>query len=143
MSLFNMFKSQVDVPVNGEMALVIALIYAIAADGEIAREEIGHLHSVLGGDAGPKIELGLKYMRTKKPAEFVEEFAPRLNRQQKLCILLNVIDSVMSDGHAAPEEQALVKTFQDHFGLDDATIEPYFSTLVIKNDRSVLKQKGF
>lgn len=142
MGLFSMFRSQVEPDVTPRQSLVISMIYAIAADGEIAREEIGHLHSILGHGIEHELEFALKYVRAIKPSQFLEVNARNLTRQQQLCIILNMIDSVMSDGHAAPEEQALIKQYQQGFGLDDATLEPYFTTLVVKNDRSVLDGPG-
>lgn len=142
MSLFNMFKSQVSIDLDPHLGLVVALVYSIAADGEIAREEIGHLHSVLGPEGARHLETAVKYVRSTPPEKFLDDLAPLCDRQQRLCILLNVIDSVMADGFAAPEEQALVKQFQTKFGFDDATLEPYFSTLVVKNDRSILQKRG-
>jgi hypothetical protein len=49
-----------------------------------------------------------------------------------------MIDSAMADGEAEPGERDLIVRFQQAFGFDDSKLEPYFRTLVAKNERSIL-----
>ncbi len=49
-----------------------------------------------------------------------------------------MIDSVMADGEAESEEQALFGKFSQAFGMSEADLEPHFRTLIAKNDRGVL-----
>ncbi len=138
--MFGMFKSQsaaLDLtPRNG---LAVSLIYCMGADGEMDEEEIGHLVSVLGrGATRQQLDAILRYARATKPEQFLAEIAPRLRADQKLCIVLNMIDSAMSDGEAEPGEQQLITRFAEAFGLSEAELTPYFRALVAKNDRSVL-----
>ena len=63
---------------------------------------------------------------------------PRLRPEQRLCIVLNMIDSAMADGEAEQGEQQLVTQFAEAFGLTEAELTPHFRTLVAKNDRAVL-----
>ena len=64
--------------------------------------------------------------------------APILRPEQRLCIILNMIDSAMADGEAEPQEQQLIMQFAQAFGLTENDLTPHFRTLVAKNDRSVL-----
>lgn len=139
MSLFNMFKSQVSLDLTPRNALAVSLIYCMGSDGEIDPEEVGHLVSVLGrGATREQLDRAVKYARGTPPDQFLEAVAPRLDEAQRLCIVLNMIDSAMADGQAERGEQELIAKFQQAFGLDDAKLEPYFRALMAKNDRSVL-----
>jgi uncharacterized tellurite resistance protein B-like protein len=139
MGLFDMFKAAAPLDVTPRRALVVALIQCMGSDGEIDPEEVAHLVSVLGRTATQdELDRCLKYARSTSPAAFLAEVAPKLNREQRLCILLNMIDSAMADGEAEPGERELIIQYQQAFGFDDATIEPYFKALVAKNERGVL-----
>jgi len=139
MGLFDMFKGGAPLELSPRRALAVSLVYVMAADGELAPEEAGHLISVLGRSATrDELERCFRYARSTPPQQFVAEIAPKLNQQQKLCILLNMIDSAMADGVAEQAERDLIASFQQAFGFDDQTLEPYFRALVGKNDRSVL-----
>jgi uncharacterized tellurite resistance protein B-like protein len=140
MPMFGMFKSQsATFDLTPRNCLAVSLIYCMGADGEIDPEEVGHLTSVLGRNATRgDLEACLRYVRSTLPEQFMEAAAPRLRTDQKLCILLNMIDSAMSDGEAEQGEQDLVMNFARGFGVAEADLEPHFRTLVAKNDRSVL-----
>jgi len=139
MGLFDMFKGGAPLEITPRRALVMSLFYCMGADGEIDPEEVGHLMSVLGRDATrEELDRCLRHARSTPPERFLEETAPKLNEQQRLCILLNMIDSAMADGEAEAGERDLIARFQQAFGFDDAKLGPYFQALVAKNDRTVL-----
>ncbi|MGF3025232.1 TerB family tellurite resistance protein [Methylobacterium aquaticum] len=134
-----MFKSQTSLDLTPRTCLAVSLIYCMGADGEIDPEEIGHLMSVLGRNATRQhLDSAVRYVRATQPAQFLADAAPRLRPDQKLCIILNMIDSAMSDGEAEPGEQQLIMQFAQAFGLSENDLTPYFQTLVAKNDRAVL-----
>jgi uncharacterized membrane protein YebE (DUF533 family) len=111
-------------------------------------EEIGHLLSVIGG-ATERGQIGvgannralldqaIRIARTKPVDQFLAEVTPMLTDAQRMCILLNLVDSAMSDGEAEGEEQDLVAKFQRAFGISDERFVPFFEALHAKNDRSV------
>lgn len=137
--MFGMFKSQSALDLTPRNALIVSLVHCMGADGEMDQEEIAHLFSVLGPNATrANLDACVKYARATPPAAFLAEVASKLNAAQKLCILLNMIDSAMSDGEAEAGEQALVTQYAQAFGLSEAELEPYFRSLVAKNDRAVL-----
>ena len=139
MGLFDRFKGSAPFELNPRRALVVSLIYCMGSDGEIDPEEVGHLVSVLGRNATrEELDRCFKYTRSTPAERFLEEATPNLNEQQRLCILLNMIDSAMADGEAEQGERDLIARFQQAFGFDDAKLGPYFQALVAKNDRSVL-----
>ncbi|GJE01600.1 tellurite resistance TerB family protein [Methylobacterium isbiliense] len=137
--MFNMFKSQVSLELTPRNCLAVSLIYCMASDGELDPEEVGHLMSVLGRNTTrQQLDAVLRYARATRPPEFLAAAAPNLRPEQRLCIILNMIDSAMADGEAEPEEQQLIMQFSQAFGLTENDLTPYFRTLVAKNDRSVL-----
>lgn len=137
--MFGLFKSQTTLDLNPRNALVVSLVYCMGADGEMDQEEIAHLFSVLGPRATREnLDACVMYARGTPADAFLNAVAATLNPAQKLCILLNMIDSAMADGEAEAAEQELVRKFQAAFGMPDAELEPYFRTLVAKNDRAVL-----
>ncbi|MBC4018719.1 tellurite resistance TerB family protein [Siccirubricoccus deserti] len=138
--MFGLFKSQAaSLELTPRNCLVVSLVYCMGADGEMDEEEIGHLVSVLGRNASrQQMDSILRYVRATQPAQFLADAAPRLRPEQKLCIVLNMIDSAMADGEAEQGEQQLVMQFAEAFGLTEAELTPHFRTLVAKNDRAVL-----
>ncbi|WP_235951553.1 tellurite resistance TerB family protein [Falsiroseomonas algicola] len=138
--MFGMFKSQAPAfDLTPRNCLVASLLYCMASDGEMDQEEIGHLLSVMGpGATRQALDNALRYCRATPAEQFAAAAAPKLRHDQKLCILLNMIDSAMSDGQAEPEEQRLVMGFVQAFGISEAELEPHFRSLTAKNDRAVL-----
>lgn len=137
--MFNMFKPQASLDLTPRNCLAASLIYCMASDGEIDPEEIGHLISVLGRNATrSQLDAVLRYTRATQPAQFLADAAPRLRPDQRLCIVLNMIDSAMADGEAEPGEERLILQFAQAFALPESELTPHFRTLVAKNDRAVL-----
>lgn len=137
--MFNMFKSQASLDLTPRNCLAVSLIYCMGADGEVDPEEIGHLMSVLGRNVTrQQLDAVLRYARSTQSAQFLADAAPNLRPEQRLCIILNMIDSAMADGEAEPGEQQLIMQFAQAFGLTENDLTPYFRTLVAKNDRAVL-----
>jgi uncharacterized tellurite resistance protein B-like protein len=148
MGLFDLFKGDTSVEMTPHLAFATSLIYMIGADGKIENEEVGQLLAVLGGDSqGGTIGVGannkqlldraVKYAQSNSPQQFLEEVSPILTDAQKMCILLNMLDSSLSDGEADRTEQVLFAQFMEAFGVSEERFTPYFEVLVMKNDRSV------
>ncbi len=154
MGLFDMFKSDSGDKMTPHLAFATSLIYMMSADGEIDHEEIGHLLSVLGGEEQSNGTVGVgaqnqalldnavKYRRKNPIDTFLQEAAPLLSDAQKMCILVNLIDSSLVDGQPEPEEQALFGKFLQAFGVSEARFRPFFEVIVLKNDRSVFTNQN-
>lgn len=154
MGLFDMFKSDSGDKMTPHLAFATSLIYMMSADGEIDHEEIGHLLSVLGGEEQGNGTVGVgaqnqalldnavKYRRKNSIDTFLQEAAPLLSDAQKMCILVNLIDSSLVDGQPEPEEQALFGKFLQAFGVSEARFRPFFEVIVLKNDRSVFTNQN-
>jgi len=148
MGLFDMFKADQGQQMTPHLAFATSLVYVMGADGEMDPEEIGHLLSVLGGaSSGGTIGVGannkalldqaIRTVRTKPLDQFLQEVTPILTDAQRVCILMNLVDSALADGQPEREEQELIGKFQRSFGISDERFRPFFEAICMKNDRSV------
>ncbi|WP_157670754.1 TerB family tellurite resistance protein [Chitinibacter sp. FCG-7] len=149
MGLFDMFKSDNSQTITPHFAFATGLLYMMSADGEMDNEEIGHLLSVLGGAKSSSGAIGvgaqnkqlldraINYRQKNSLDQYLADVTPILTDAQKMCILMNLLDSAFSDGEAEPEEQAMFAKIQAAFGISDERFKPFFEVLMIKNDRSV------
>jgi uncharacterized tellurite resistance protein B-like protein len=135
MGLFDAFKSEPP-KLTARLTLAVGLLYMLAADGQIEAEEVGQLQSVVGGDQ-ELISNAVKYIRVVKYEQFLTEASTLLNPQQKLCLLINMADSLLSDGRAEMSEQKAFHEALSHFGMTEDSFKMYFETIAIKNNRSV------
>ena len=135
MGLFDVFKSD-PVKLTPRLALAVGLLYMMASDGQIESEEIGQLQSVVGGEQ-ELINTAVKYLRSVKYEQFLTDAAAMLNERQKLCLLINMADSLLSDGRAEQSEQQAFGKALSQFGMSEDGFKVYFETLAIKNNRSV------
>lgn len=140
MGLFDVFKGDATLALTPKLAFAASLIYMMSADGQIEEEEIGQLVSAIGGDRAT-LDNAVKYVRKNKVEAFLDQAAPTLSEPQKLCILTNLCDSLLTDGNAASAEQALFGKFLSAFGFSEDRFRPYFEVIAIKNDRSVLDKQ--
>ena len=135
MGLFDAFKSEPP-KLSPRLALAVGLLFMMAADGEIESEEIGQLQSVVGGD-GDLIQSAIKYIRSIKYEQFLADASTLLNSQQKLCVLINMADSLLSDGHADAAEEKIFIQALTAFGMTEDGFKPHFQTIALKNNRSI------
>lgn len=119
------------------LALAVAMLYMIASDGEIEDQESSQLQSVLGGDK-EVLRYGLAYVKSTSIDEFLQDAPEVLSHKDRLCILANVCDSLLSDGHADDEELVLFYRMVNAMGLNAKAFDPYYTTIAIKNDKTVL-----
>ena len=134
MGFFNKFSSKVEL--TPAIALATSMIYMMASDGEIADEELNYLavklHAI--GDAERLIELSHKYSKRQDLEAFQKEANEKLTKEQKLTILANLIDILLSDGEADENEQELFFSFVEAFDISEDDIQPYIDILSVKND---------
>jgi uncharacterized tellurite resistance protein B-like protein len=154
MGLFDMFRSDTGTEMTPHLAFAISLLYMMSADGEIDKEEIGHLLAVLGGqDRGDGVigvgaqnqallDNAIKYRRSNSVDTFLGAAAPILSDAQKICILINLVDSSLADSTPEREEQELFGKFMQAFGINEDRFRPFFEVVALKNDRSVFTNKN-
>lgn len=122
-----------------QLALAASMLYMMSVDGSMAEEEIGQLNVVIGRSEG-LLQAGLKYVRQNKFQQFISETSAMLNTAQKLCILTNVCDSMMSDGEVADIEMELFRRMLTAFNLSEKKFQPYFTILSRKNNKPEEKE---
>jgi len=135
MGLFDIFKSEPP-KLSPKLALAVGLLFMMASDGEIESEEIGQLQSVVGGDQD-LIHTAVKYLRSVDYPTFLTDANGLLNPQQKLCVLINMADSLLSDGRAEASEQKTFIQALTAFGMTEDSFRSYFDTIALKNNRSI------
>ncbi|MFM7633285.1 MAG: TerB family tellurite resistance protein [Betaproteobacteria bacterium] len=137
MGLFDMFKGAPP-ELTPKLSLAVGLLHMINADGHVEAEEIGNVLQALGNDKA-LLDAAGRYARAKDIDSYLAESAKLLSADQKMCILLNLYDSLLADGVAAPEEQILFSRFLSAYGVSEQTIEPYTLGIALKNKREVLE----
>jgi uncharacterized tellurite resistance protein B-like protein len=115
------------------LALVASLIYMMAADGSMAEEEVGRLNAVVG--CSPDLlKTGLRYVSKVRAPQFLALAAPMLNERQRLCILLNACDTMMSDHKVMKVEKDLFRRMLTSFEVSEKEFERYLNIIFLKND---------
>ncbi len=114
-------------------ALVVAMLYMISADGSMASEEIGRLSVTIGGSQA-LLKASLRYVGQVRAPQFLAEVVDMLDKRQRLCVLLNVCDAMMSDRKVVVQERELFGRIMEAFGVASASLDTYLNTLRIKND---------
>lgn len=115
------------------MALVASLLYMMSADGSMGEEEIGRLNAVVGSSQA-LLKASLQYVSRVRAPQFLEAAALLLDEQQRLCVLLNACDTMMSDRRVATGERSLFLRMQAAFGFDGKSFDVYLNILHLKND---------
>ena len=100
------------------LVLACALLYMFASDGELGAQEGSHLQSVLGGDE-EVLRYGLHFVQTVSLDGFLIDAPELLSTKDKWCILANVCDALLSDGHADSVELAQFSRLRHAFGLSE------------------------
>ena len=135
MGLLDAFKSE-SKKLTPKLSLAAGMLYMISSDDEISPEEIAHLELTLAGD-GLLIDSAIKYVRDVKYEQFLFDASSLLNTKQKLCLLVNMADSLMSDGKADEKEQLMFADALAAFGLSGEGFKDYFEIISLKNDHSI------
>ena len=122
-----------DLTLTPELALAAGMLYVVAADGHLTEAERNDLAKVIPNDK--LLDRGLDYCRRVPTTDFATACVALLDEDQRLCLMLNMVDAAMADGNIADEERELLANFQDAFGITADTLAPHLRTLACKNDR--------
>jgi hypothetical protein len=110
------------------------MLYMMSSDGVMAKEEIGQLQ-VIVGDSKSLLQSGLKYVGKIKAHQFFKDAPALLSAQQKLCILINACDTMLSDGKIENAERELFKRMLAAFGQTEDSFKNYYQVIFLKNER--------
>ena len=119
------------------LALVVAIIYMMAADGSISESESSLLQSIIG-DNKAILNKALRYAEATPIEQFLNEMPQVLDGQNRICVLLNVCETIMADGELAELELNLFSRMQTALGYTRQSFKPYYDTIALKNKRTLL-----
>jgi uncharacterized tellurite resistance protein B-like protein len=134
MGLFDNFSGN-QIQLNPQLALAAGLVYVSAADGHLAEDERYDILKVVPDDN--VLRIAQDYCRRTPFQQFLQQAAAILSPSQKLCMILNLADMAMGDGHLAGEEAQTLVAVQQAFGIPDDVLRPQVQTLMTKNNLSV------
>ena len=113
-------------------ALAAALVYTVGADGVLSPEETIFLEGALKGDTS-LFNKGAEYTNKNSKDTFISEASELLNKDQKMCVIINVTDCMVADGNIADEEASLLYEFFEGFGVAKEKTKPIIEFLAAKN----------
>ena len=125
------------VELTPHLSLVTGVIYMMIADGEVSEQESSHLQSIIGGNE-EVLHRALGYVEANSIDEYLETLPKILINAQKVCILMNICDSIMADGNLADDEKELFSRFLAAVGLTEESFKPYLRAISVKNERDIL-----
>lgn len=117
------------------LGLAVILMFIATVDRDIADEEQDFIKRFCDFDE-KFYDKAYDYYQKHSFEETIE--ALRLNGQQKMCYLANIIELAMADGVFDSREQKMIRQFSDAAGLTDAEVRSIRDVLLIKNQLSVL-----
>ena len=118
--------------ITPHLAMAVSIVYMMSADGTIGQEEIGQLETMIGEFEGLQ-QYALQLVRKVKRSDFLNQAKHALDKQQRLCVLLNVCDSMMSDESVGMLEDKLFVSMLDAFSVKESAFKKYYEVLELKN----------
>ena len=114
------------------LAMAVSIVYMMSADGSIGQEEIGQLEAMVGEFEGLQ-EFALQLVRKIKRSDFLNHAKHALDKPQRLCVLLNVCDSMMADEDIGMLEDKLFVSMLDAYAVKESAFKKYYEVLELKN----------
>jgi uncharacterized tellurite resistance protein B-like protein len=139
-----------DQAITPKKAFVCSMLYVIGADGQIDPHEIANLLSLAGaqnvegsmhveGEDKTFLREAIEFVKHTSHELFLDHVEQEniLNKQQKLFILANMLDSVLGDGKLAQGEKDMVIEFQERFGISNTDFKPLYEVILFKNTKNL------
>jgi len=121
-----------DIRLTPYLSVVVAILYMMAADGDISDRESSQLQSVIGADADT-LHRAVAYAETRSVDQFLQDVPPVLDAKSRLCLLMNVCDSLMADGELSATELQLFDRLVAALGHTKQSFQPYFDAIALKD----------
>jgi uncharacterized tellurite resistance protein B-like protein len=119
------------------LSVVVAILYMMMVDGDISDRESSQLQAVIGADEAT-LQRAVAYAETHSVDQFLKDAPALLNAEVRLCLLMNVCDSLMADGELSDLEVDLFLRFLPAFGHSMASFKQYYDVIAIKDRTSIL-----
>ena len=136
-----------DEPLTPLLALAISMAYEIRVDNNTSPQEKGQLLALFGklvemetlkeGGLHSLINEAFDYARNNNVEDFLKEVTPILSDTQRLVIVINLYDTMQSDGHIKKGEQDIIQKFEEAFHIDKNISSGIRRFLMLKNDTSL------
>ena len=81
-----------------------------------------------------------RYLRQVDLTQFLEEAHALLNREQRLCLALNLLDAMLAQQVARPYDHARFGDLLAGLGIAPDQLQPYWQALAIKNNLDLFPQ---
>lgn len=124
------------VPISPWAALAASLMFMTTIDEDVGDVEEAYIKDLCSGVEGA-FEEALGFYNDHTPEELFAAVS-YLDRQQRLCILANMVELAMSDGVLHTSEQQLSSLFARTLGVADRELRAITDVLLLKNQTSVL-----
>ncbi len=125
------------VELTPHLTLAVALQYVAVSDGELRDAPKRQLLAALGGDDAA-LRVAAKYVQSIPFDQFLQAASHLLSTQEKLCILVNACEVLMTYSPSVAAKLALFDRMLTAFGLSTDAFAPYYKTIVLKNDNAIL-----
>ncbi|NJK81164.1 MAG: TerB family tellurite resistance protein [Chloroflexaceae bacterium] len=128
------------------LAFVVAMTHMAGADDVYLREEEGSLGAFLPRNGlgtmtyNELFERALAYLNRTTIDQFLAEAPPLLNQEQKLCILINMLDAALADGDYAPQEKDIFVRTREAFAIAPDVLQPYIDCIHLKHNLGLFQQ---
>lgn len=130
---------------TAKLAYVTSLIYLISADKHIDSWEPIQLKADLKGlikddeiaSIPGLVGRCIEYARANSLNRFISESSRVLDKPQRFCLLLNLLDAVHKNGEVNPKELELIRELGEAYGVSESRLVPYEKMFNIKNDMRV------
>ena len=127
----------VNIELSPPLVLAAALLYMMLSNGEVEKAEIDQLQSVIGKNAD-LLRCAVDYVQSVPVEQFISDARDVLDSPDKLCVLTNMCDAMLSDGQADAIELDLLARLTEAFGFSDEEFQPFYEAISLKNDKTVL-----
>jgi hypothetical protein len=119
------------------LTLAIALLYVASSESAALEAQRRQFLTVLGEDEAV-LRLAATYVQSVAIEQFLQAAPRLLSTQEKLCVLVNVCDVLLTTSPSDPVKLVLFERMLQAFGLSTDAFAPYYKTLVLKHDSLVL-----
>jgi len=129
------------------LALAVAMAYEIRVDKKTSPQEKGQLIALFGklvemetlneGELHALIHKAFSYAKNNSVDDFLLKATPLLSDNQRLAIIINLYDTMQSDGHIKKGEQGIIQKFEEAFSIERNLTAGIKKFLMLKNDTSL------
>ena len=115
------------------MVLTAALLYLMLAEGEI-----GASNNVGSGFVTPLLQSTKTYVNAVPLGRFLQDAPNLLGMKERLSVLVNVRDAMVSDGNIHEAEQEIFDKLTVAFGIKPQALESFLEAITAKNNKASL-----